>query len=128
MFIKKDLKINDFQIEILVGVLNLYCLVGSIVAGKIADWIGRRYTIAMANVIIFAGSLFMGFSVNYAFLMVSRFVAGFGVGFALMSAVLYTAEISPASPGVSSLHSLRCVLIVGYCWDMFRTMRFRSFR
>ncbi|TYI95644.1 hypothetical protein E1A91_D01G011800v1 [Gossypium mustelinum] len=97
MFIKKDLKINDVQVEILVGVLNLYCLVGSIVAGKIADWIGRRYTIAMANVIIFAGSLFMGFSVNYAFLMVSRFVAGIGVGFALMSAVLYTAEISPAS-------------------------------
>ncbi|KAB2095073.1 hypothetical protein ES319_A01G010300v1 [Gossypium barbadense] len=39
----------------------------------------------------------MGFSVNYAFLMVGRFVAGIGVGFALMSAVLYTAEISPAS-------------------------------
>ncbi|KAB2043362.1 hypothetical protein ES319_D01G011200v1 [Gossypium barbadense] len=113
MFIKKDLKINDVQVEILVGVLNLYCLVGSIVAGKIADWIGRRYTIAMANVIIFAGSLFMGFSVNYAFLMVSRFVAGIGVGFALMRAVLYTAEISPASPGVSSLHSLSGILL-GY--------------
>ncbi|KAH1120379.1 hypothetical protein J1N35_003539 [Gossypium stocksii] len=39
----------------------------------------------------------MGFSVNYAFLMVGRFVAGIGVGFALTSAVLYTAEISPAS-------------------------------
>ncbi|KAK8368022.1 hypothetical protein V6Z12_A01G011700 [Gossypium hirsutum] len=97
IFIKKDLKINDVQIEILVGVLNLYCLVGSIVAGNIADWIGRRYTIVLANVIIFVGSLFMGFSVNYAFLMVGRFIAGIGVGFAIMGAVLYNAEISPAS-------------------------------
>ncbi|GMJ05576.1 POLYOL TRANSPORTER 5, ARABIDOPSIS THALIANA POLYOL/MONOSACCHARIDE TRANSPORTER 5 [Hibiscus trionum] len=97
MFIKEDLRINDVQIEILVGVLNLYCLVGSIVAGKVADSIGRRYTMVLANVIIFVGSLFMGFSVNYAFLMVGRFVAGIGVGFAIMSAVLYNAEISPAS-------------------------------
>ncbi|TYJ47742.1 hypothetical protein E1A91_A01G011300v1 [Gossypium mustelinum] len=97
IFIKKDLKINDVQIEILVGVLNLYCLVGSIVAGNIADWIGRRYTIVLANVIIFVGSLFMGFSVNYAFLMVGRFIAGIGVGFAIMGVVLYNAEISPAS-------------------------------
>ncbi|KAB2043363.1 hypothetical protein ES319_D01G011300v1 [Gossypium barbadense] len=97
IFIKKDLKISDVQIEILVGVLNLYCLVGSIVAGNITDWIGRRYTIVLANVIIFVGSLFMGFSVNYAFLMVGRFIAGIGVGFAIMGAVLYNAEISPAS-------------------------------
>ncbi|XP_039001854.1 polyol transporter 5-like [Hibiscus syriacus] len=97
MFIKEDLRISDVQIEIVVGVLNLYCLVGCIVAGKIADWIGRRYTMVLANVIIFVGSLFMGFSVNYAFLMVGRFVAGIGVGFAIMSALLYNAEISPAS-------------------------------
>ncbi|KAE8662279.1 Polyol transporter 5 [Hibiscus syriacus] len=97
MFIKEDLKISDVQIEILVGVLSLYCLIGSIVAGKIADVIGRRYTIALANIIIFVGSLLMGFSINYALLMFGRFVTGIGVGFALMSAVLYTAEISPAS-------------------------------
>ncbi|KAK8622321.1 hypothetical protein V6N13_117243 [Hibiscus sabdariffa] len=64
MFIKEDLRISDVRIEILVGVLNLYCLVGSIVAGKVADWIGRRYTMVLANVIIFVGSLLMGFSVN----------------------------------------------------------------
>ncbi|KAK8706591.1 hypothetical protein V6N13_050149 [Hibiscus sabdariffa] len=97
IFIKEDMKISDVQIEILVGVLSLYCLIGSIVAGKIADLIGRRYTIALANVIIFAGSLLMGFSTNYAFLMFGRFVTGIGIGFALICAVLYTAEISPAS-------------------------------
>ncbi|KAJ8762643.1 hypothetical protein K2173_010664 [Erythroxylum novogranatense] len=39
----------------------------------------------------------MGFANNYAFLMVGRFVAGVGVGYALMIAPVYTAEVSPAS-------------------------------
>ncbi|KAK0583598.1 hypothetical protein LWI29_038568 [Acer saccharum] len=39
----------------------------------------------------------MGFSTNYAFLMVGRFVAGIDVGYALMIAPVYTAEVSPAS-------------------------------
>ncbi|KAE8706088.1 putative polyol transporter 1 [Hibiscus syriacus] len=97
MFIREDLRISDVQIEIIVGVLNLNCLVGSIVAGKVADWISRRNTKVLANAIIFVGSLFMGFSVNYTFLMVGCFIAGIGVGFAIMSAILYNAEISPAS-------------------------------
>ncbi|OMO63449.1 Sugar/inositol transporter [Corchorus olitorius] len=97
IFIKDDLKISDVQVEIVMGILNLYCLVGSFAAGRISDWIGRRYTIVVANIIFFAGSLLMGFSTNYAFLMVSRFVAGLGVGFAIMTAPVYTAELSPAS-------------------------------
>lgn len=97
IFIKKDLKISDFQVEILVGTLNLYSLVGSAAAGRTSDWIGRRYTIVLAGAIFFAGALLMGFSTNYAFLMVGRFVAGIGVGYALMIAPVYTAEVSPAS-------------------------------
>ncbi|CAA6657570.1 unnamed protein product [Spirodela intermedia] len=97
IFIKDDLKISDTQIEVLVGILNLYSLVGSAVAGKTSDWIGRRLTIVFAAVIFFVGALLMGFATNYAFLMVGRFVAGIGVGYALMIAPVYTAEVSPAS-------------------------------
>ncbi|XVE66667.1 hypothetical protein DITRI_Ditri08aG0096700 [Diplodiscus trichospermus] len=97
IFIKEDLKISDVEAEILAGILSLYCLVGSCAAGRTSDWIGRRYTIVLADAILFVGSLLMGFSTNYAFLMFSRFVAGIGVGFALMIAPVYTAEISPAS-------------------------------
>jgi predicted MFS family arabinose efflux permease len=51
----------------------------------------------MAGAIFFLGSILMGFATNYAFLMVGRFVAGVGVGYALMIAPVYTAEVSPAS-------------------------------
>ncbi|XP_072973883.1 putative polyol transporter 1 [Typha angustifolia] len=97
LFIKDDLKVSDTQIEVLVGILNLYCLLGSFAAGRTSDWIGRRYTIVFAAVIFFVGALLMGFATNYAFLMVGRFVAGVGVGYALMIAPVYTAEVSPAS-------------------------------
>ncbi|KAM0011144.1 putative major facilitator, sugar transporter, major facilitator superfamily [Helianthus debilis subsp. tardiflorus] len=96
-YIQKDLHCSDTQIEILVGILNLYSLVGSAAAGRTSDWIGRRYTIVLAGAIFFLGAILMGFATNYAFLMVGRFVAGIGVGYALMIAPVYTTEISPAS-------------------------------
>ncbi|KAD6795256.1 hypothetical protein E3N88_06152 [Mikania micrantha] len=96
-YIQKDLGCSDNQLEILVGIINLYSLAGSAAAGRTSDWIGRRYTIIFAAAIFFVGAILMGFATNYAFLMVGRFVAGIGVGYALMIAPVYTAEVSPAS-------------------------------
>lgn len=97
LYIKKDLKISDVQIEILVGTINIYSLLGSALAGRTSDWIGRRYTIVFASAIFFVGAILMGFATNYAFLMVGRFVAGIGVGYALMIAPVYAAEVAPTS-------------------------------
>lgn len=97
LYIKKDLKISDVQIEILVGTINIFSLLGSAMAGRTSDWIGRRYTIVFASAIFFVGAILMGFATNYAFLMVGRFVAGIGVGYALMIAPVYAAEVAPTS-------------------------------
>ncbi|WOH13806.1 hypothetical protein DCAR_0933317 [Daucus carota subsp. sativus] len=97
IYIKKELDVSEVKLEILVGIINLYSLVGSGFAGRTSDWIGRRYTMVLAGAIFFAGALLMGFATNYAFLMFGRFVAGLGVGYALMIAPVYTAEVSPAS-------------------------------
>ncbi|KAL5987064.1 Polyol transporter 5 [Asimina triloba] len=97
IFVKKDQKISDVEIEVLVGILNLYSLVGSALAGRTSDWIGRRRTIILAASIFFFGALLMGFATNYAFLMAGRFVAGIGVGYALMIAPVYTTELAPSS-------------------------------
>ena len=97
LYIKDDFKVSDTKIEILIGILNIYSLIGSLAAGRTSDWIGRRYTIVLAGAIFFAGALLMGFATNYAFLMGGRFVAGVGVGYAALIAPVYTAELSPAS-------------------------------
>ncbi|CAA0807592.1 Polyol transporter 5 [Striga hermonthica] len=97
IYIQKSIHMTDVQKEVIMGILNLYSLIGSAAAGRTSDWIGRRYTIIFAGAIFFAGALLMGFATNYAFLMVGRFVAGIGVGYALMIAPVYTAEVAPAS-------------------------------
>ncbi|CAN6313718.1 unnamed protein product [Urochloa humidicola] len=97
LFMKQDLKISDTQIEVLAGIINIYSLVGSLAAGRTSDWIGRRYTMVLASAIFFAGALIMGLAPSYAVLMVGRFVAGVGVGYALMIAPVYTAEVAPTS-------------------------------
>ncbi|GER28963.1 sugar transporter [Striga asiatica] len=97
IYIQRDLAMTNVQKEIIMGIINVYSLLGSAAAGRTSDWIGRRYTIVFAGAIFFCGALLMGFATNYAFLMVGRFVAGIGVGYALMIAPVYTAEVAPAS-------------------------------
>ncbi|XP_073292706.1 putative polyol transporter 1 [Primulina huaijiensis] len=97
IYIRKNIRMTEVQEEVIMGILNLYSLLGAAAAGRTSDWIGRRYTIVLAGVIFFAGALLMGLATDYAFLMAGRFVAGIGVGYALMIAPVYTAEVAPAS-------------------------------
>ncbi|KAF5189803.1 Polyol transporter [Thalictrum thalictroides] len=118
IFIKEDLKISDPQVEILTGILSLCALVGSLTAGRVSDWIGRRYTIVLASSIFFVGSVLMGYAPFYSILLAGRCIAGVGVGYALMIAPVYSAEISaPLSRGfLTSLPAL-CIslgVLLGY--------------
>ncbi|KAJ4965293.1 hypothetical protein NE237_017142 [Protea cynaroides] len=97
IFIKEDLKISDTKLEIVAGIINVCSLFGCAAAGRTSDWIGRRYTIVFASLIFLVGALLMGLAPNYSWLMAGRIVAGVGVGYAMMIAPVYTAEISPAA-------------------------------
>lgn len=96
IFIKEEFVVKESHIEVLAGVLNLCALLGSLLAGRTSDHIGRRFTIVLASIIFMLGSILMGYSPNYAVLITGRCVAGIGVGFALMIAPVYAAEISAA--------------------------------
>eukprot|EP00249_Psilotum_nudum_P016042 c25626_g1_i1 orf=233-2161(+) len=97
LFIREDLQIGEFEEEILVSSLNLVSLGGAAVAGRIADAIGRRWTMASAAFVFLIGAALMGVAPSFGVLMLGRLVAGIGVGFALMIAPVYTAEVAPAS-------------------------------
>lgn len=96
LFIRENLDVTSTQIEILVGCLNVCSLVGSLASGKTSDCIGRRYTIVLAAATFLIGALFMGLAPSFPFLMAGRVVAGIGVGYSLMIAPVYVAELSPA--------------------------------
>ncbi|KAK3439197.1 hypothetical protein EUGRSUZ_C03839 [Eucalyptus grandis] len=96
LFIRESLMITPIQIEILVGSLNVVSLIGSLASGWTSDWIDWRYTIILAASMFLIGALLMGLAPSFTFLMAGRVVAGIGVGYTLMIAPVYAAEISPA--------------------------------
>ncbi|XP_073103271.1 probable polyol transporter 6 [Elaeis guineensis] len=123
LFIKEDLKITDGAVEVLAGILNVCALVGSLTAGRASDWIGRRYTIVLSSFIFFLGSLLMGLAPSFPVLISGRCIAGVGVGYALMIAPVYSAEISsPSSRGfLTSLPEI-CIsfgILLGYVSNYF---------
>uniref|UniRef100_A0A0E0MHH3 Major facilitator superfamily (MFS) profile domain-containing protein n=1 Tax=Oryza punctata TaxID=4537 RepID=A0A0E0MHH3_ORYPU len=97
LFVREDMGLSDAEIEVLTGSMNVFMLVSILAAGWAADVLGRRGTLVLANAFLMAGALAMSLGATYAALMAARFVTSIGVGFALVVAPVYNAEISPAS-------------------------------
>ncbi len=71
-------------------------IIGSIGAGKPADLIGRKGTLAMLGMIYFITSLGCALSWDWYSFIIFRFLGGMAVGGASVVSPLYIAEISPA--------------------------------
>ncbi|KAM3272839.1 hypothetical protein ACQJBY_042734 [Aegilops geniculata] len=97
IFMAEDLGVSDTQIELLSGAINIYSLVGALLAGWTSDRLGRRLTIVLTNGFFLVGPLIMTLAGGYTALMTGRFISGIGVGYALVIAPIYAAEIAPAS-------------------------------
>lgn len=96
IFIQEDLKITEVQQEVLVGILSIISLLGSLAGGRTSDAIGRKWTMALAATIFQSGAAIMAFAPNFEVLMIGRLLAGVGIGFGVMIAPVYIAEISPS--------------------------------
>ncbi|XP_054799964.1 probable polyol transporter 4 isoform X2 [Prosopis cineraria] len=96
IFIQEDLKITEVQQEVLVGILSIISLLGSLMGGKTSDAIGRKWTIALAAAVFQTGGAVMALAPSFKVLMIGRLLAGVGIGFGVMIAPVYIAEISPA--------------------------------
>ncbi|RLM69446.1 polyol transporter 5-like [Panicum miliaceum] len=97
LFMREDLGLTDEQVEVLSGSMNLFMLASILAAGWAADALGRRGTVVLANAFLMAGALAMSLGGSYAALLAARFVTSVGVGFAVVVAPVYAAEIAPAS-------------------------------
>ncbi|XP_028761639.1 probable polyol transporter 4 [Neltuma alba] len=95
IFIKEDLKISEVKEEFLVGILSIVSLLGSLGGGRTSDAIGRKWTMGLAAIIFQTGALIMTLAPSFAVLMIGRLLAGVGIGFGVMIAPIYIAEISP---------------------------------
>lgn len=94
-FLKQQFELSAVWEGFLTGCLALGCIAGCLLAGKMADRYGRRPGLLLAAGIFAFSSLAMAFSTSLTLFLVSRFVAGTGVGMASMLSPMYIAEVSP---------------------------------
>lgn len=93
----------------IVSILSCGTFFGALIAGDVADWIGRKWTVIMGCAIYALGcAVQMITSPEYALgpIVAGRVIAGLGVGFESAIVILYMSEICP--------RKVRGALVAGY--------------
>uniref|UniRef100_A0A0E0P394 Major facilitator superfamily (MFS) profile domain-containing protein n=3 Tax=Oryza TaxID=4527 RepID=A0A0E0P394_ORYRU len=76
---------------------SLYgALGGSLLAYRVADFLGRRIELVTAAALYISGALVTGFAPDFVLLIIGRLLYGIGIGLAMHGAPLYIAETSPS--------------------------------
>ncbi|KAF8997938.1 hypothetical protein BGZ52_010938, partial [Haplosporangium bisporale] len=84
-----------WQASLIVSILSAGTFCGSLIAGDLADYFGRRFTIVVGSAVFIVGVALQTASAGLVLLVIGRAVAGVGVGFVSAVIVLYMSEIAP---------------------------------
>lgn len=95
--IQDSLDLSDTQLEIFIGSINIFGMVGALGASFVCDTYGRRSAFRFAAYLFIVGVFCTAVANSYAVLMMGRVLVGIGVGSGLAIDPLYIAEISPSA-------------------------------
>ena len=112
LFIPNDFKLSPFLQGAIVAGLLLGAMIGSAVAGRLSDRLGRRKLIIIAAVVFTVGAILAAAAPTVAILVVARFIIGLAVGSAALVVPLYLSEIAPTEIR-GAITSLNQLMIVG---------------
>jgi MFS family permease len=103
---KAGFKIPAWEQSLATSILSAGTFFGAIIAGDVADMIGRRITLIVGCFIFIVGCILETASTGIAVMAVGRVICGFGVGFISAIVILYMSEIAPKK--------VRGALVAGY--------------
>ena len=86
-----------WQKSLITSILSAGTFFGAIIAGDVADWVGRRFTVIAGCIVFIIGVILQTASAgpDLGLIVAGRLIAGFGVGFVSAIIILYMSEISP---------------------------------
>jgi SP family galactose:H+ symporter-like MFS transporter len=96
LFIHKTIPMSDTQTGLIVGAVLGGGLLGTLIAGPIADFFGRRIMILISSITFIAGVLCILFADSFAAILIARLLLGVGVGIVAVAVPLYITELVPA--------------------------------
>ncbi|KAK2735022.1 hypothetical protein FQN57_001364 [Myotisia sp. PD_48] len=99
-----------WQKSLITSILSAGTFFGAIIAGDLADFIGRRTTIIAGCGVFIVGVIMQTASSTLPLLAAGRLVAGFGVGFVSAIIILYMSEIAP--------RKVRGAIVAGYQFNI----------
>jgi sugar porter (SP) family MFS transporter len=114
--LRQVFQLGSSQLGFTVASALVGTILGSLLAGKLAEVLGRKRTLALLGVAYFVSSLGCSLAWNWASLLIFRFLGGIAIGVASVVAPMYIAEIAPpASRGrlvaVSQFNILLGILV-----------------
>ncbi|KAL4638900.1 hypothetical protein ACB092_03G179500 [Castanea dentata] len=106
--IMDDLGLTVAEYSLFVSILTIGAMIGAIVSGQIAGYIGRRGTMGFSEIFCLAGWLAIAFSKGAWWLDLGRLLVGCGIGLLSYVVPIYIAEITPKNlrGGFTAVHQL----------------------
>jgi SP family arabinose:H+ symporter-like MFS transporter len=96
IFLKRDFQLTPWQLGLVVSSATIGCILGPILGGPLADWIGRKKTLTLTALVFgvgVVGTIVPSTAIEFE---IFRFVGGIGVGLACVVSPMYISEIAPA--------------------------------
>ncbi|MBD0424555.1 sugar porter family MFS transporter [Streptomyces sp. TRM S81-3] len=113
LFVTREFDLNAAQQGSIVSVLLIGAMVGALTAGRIADRLGRRRTLALEGVVFVVGTVIAVSATGYGMLLGARVVLGLAVGGASATVPVYLSEIAPAEIRGRILSANQLMITVG---------------
>ena len=96
IFLQRQFLLNPVQTGFAVSCASIGCIIGPLVGGPTADWLGRKKTLVVTALIFGIGTIGTIFPKTIGEFDFFRIVGGVGIGLASVTSPMYIAEIAPA--------------------------------
>lgn len=90
-------ELRETGIGLSVGCINIGAALGALLAGKLADSIGRKKTLLFCALLFSITGVGTGWAWNFPAFIISRMLSGVAVGIAALVCPMYIAEVSPSA-------------------------------
>ncbi|KAJ8769733.1 hypothetical protein K2173_005939 [Erythroxylum novogranatense] len=125
--ITSELSLSVAEYSVFGSILTIGAMIGAIMSGRIADYIGRRGTMGLSELFCIAGWLAISVSKVAWLLDIGRLLVGYGMGLLSYVVPVYIAEITPKNlrGGFTAVHQLMicCGVSVTYLIGAFVSWR-----